>query len=81
MTTATFESIPLREAATFRPTNLLRSLGEHAYSALIGFEAHMTKAGHTRSELQHLADYGEIDYVIRERLVAQHAIRGYEISS
>ena len=79
MTTATLESLDTREASVFRPTELLRRFGEAAYGTLIGFEARMTAGTLSPDTLQNLADGNKIDHVIRDRLVARHAIRGYRI--
>lgn len=77
MTTALLESLDTREASLFRPTQLLRRFGAAAYDTLIGFEARATASALSPDALQDLADDNKIDHVIRDRLIAQKAIRGY----
>ena len=79
MTTATLESLDTREASVFRPTQLIRRFGAAAYSTLISFEARATAATILPDTLQELANDNKVDHVIRDRLVAQHAIRGTQL--
>ena len=79
MTTVALESLETREASIFRPTHLLKRFGATAYDTLINFEARATAGTLSPDALQNLADDNKIDHVIRDRLIAQRAIRGYQI--